>query len=153
MSPQKKRRTVIPAVHIFLMKDEHVLLQRRYETGYEDGNYSVPAGHVDGNETVTTAAIREALEEVGVTIEPRCLEMAHVMHRTKPGEAEERVDFFFKVTTWNNDPFIAEPDKCDHICWISVNELPDNTVPYVKFALEQVVSNNRYSEFGWEESN
>jgi NADH pyrophosphatase NudC (nudix superfamily) len=51
------------AVHLFLLRGEKVLLQRRYQTGYEDGRYSVIAGHLDGGDTVIAAAVREASEE------------------------------------------------------------------------------------------
>jgi 8-oxo-dGTP pyrophosphatase MutT (NUDIX family) len=46
------------AVHLFLIKDEKVLLLRRFNTGYEDGNYSVIAGHLEGNENYLQAMIR-----------------------------------------------------------------------------------------------
>jgi 8-oxo-dGTP pyrophosphatase MutT (NUDIX family) len=141
--------TAIPAVHIFLVKDDRVLLQRRYNTGYEDGNYSVPAGHVDAAETVSLAAARELLEETGISVIPVSLEMIHVMHRTKPDEAIDRVDFFFRAQEWSDEPVIAEPEKCDQLCWASFDQLPDNVVPYIRFALEQMMANNRYSEFGW----
>ena len=58
------------AVHIFLLRENHVLLLRRAHTGYEDGNYSVVAGHLDGGERVTRAAIREAHEGVGIALRP-----------------------------------------------------------------------------------
>jgi 8-oxo-dGTP pyrophosphatase MutT (NUDIX family) len=32
-------------LHIFLVRGDEVLLLRRVDTGHEDGDYSVPAGH------------------------------------------------------------------------------------------------------------
>lgn len=46
------------AVHLFLLRNNRVLLRRRFNTGYEDGSYSVPAGHLDGGETIIQAAMR-----------------------------------------------------------------------------------------------
>jgi 8-oxo-dGTP diphosphatase len=53
------RFTVIPAVHLFLVSGGRILLQRRFNTGYEDGKYSVVAGHLDGDEPATQAMVRE----------------------------------------------------------------------------------------------
>ena len=43
------RNKAIPAVYIFLEKDGKFLIARRCNTGYQDGNYQVPAGHIDDN--------------------------------------------------------------------------------------------------------
>ena len=122
------------------------MLLRRFSTGYRDGEYSVPAGHLDGGETVMSAAAREAQEEVGVKIRLSDMVFSSVMHRT---EDDERVDFFVHVRQWQGDPFNAEPDKCDDLCWVDVNRLPANMVPYVRRALENHLNDIRFDEFGW----
>ncbi len=69
------------AVHVLLIRDTTILLARRYNTGYADGQWSLPAGHVESGESVTAAAVREAREETGVVIRPADLDVVHVMHR------------------------------------------------------------------------
>lgn len=145
----KPRFRVIPAVHVFFIEDGRVLLLRRFNTGYEDGRFSVPAGHLDGDETVTAAAVREALEETGAVISPDDLEVVHVMHRRIAGEADERIDFFLRVHRWRGEPGIREPDKCDELSWHPLPELPGPVVPYVRSALRHHTEGVHYSEFGW----
>ena len=41
----KNRFKLIPSVHLFLVQGQNILLLRRFNTGYEDGKYSVIAGH------------------------------------------------------------------------------------------------------------
>ena len=140
-------RALFPVtVHLFFFRGNQVLLLRRFSTGYRDGEYSVPAGHLDGGETVMSAAAREAQEEVGVKIGVSDMIFSLVMHRT---EDDERVDFFVHVRKWLGEPFNAEPDKCDDLCWVDVNKLPANMVPYVRRALENHLNDIRFDEFGW----
>lgn len=39
--------SLVPAAYLLLWQDEKVLLLRRYNTSYQDGNYSLIAGHVE----------------------------------------------------------------------------------------------------------
>lgn len=133
-------------VHLFFLRGNQVLLSRRFNTGYADGQYSVPAGHLDGDETVIAAASREALEEVGVRIEPQAIEYSSVMHRR---EGEERVDFFVQVTGWTGEPANTEPEKCDELLWVDLDRLPSNTIPYVRRALQNHLTGVKFDEFGW----
>ncbi len=105
------RFTVISAVHLLLLRGEDALFLRRYNTGYEDGRWSLPAGHLDGSETVSEAVAREAREEIGVDVGRTDLEFAHVMHRRVPG-GPERIDFFFAARSWLGEPRVMEPAKC-----------------------------------------
>lgn len=131
-------------VHLLFFRNDQVLLLRRFNTGYADGQYSVPAGHLDGGETVLAAAAREAEEEVGIRLQASDMTFSTVMHRM---EEEERVDFFVLVHQWQGEPFNAEPDKCDDLLWVDVNQLPNNTVPYVRQALGNHLAGVRFDEY------
>ncbi|KKT86389.1 MAG: NUDIX hydrolase, partial [Microgenomates group bacterium GW2011_GWA1_Microgenomates_45_10] len=66
----KDRHRIIPASYVILQRENKILLQRRYNTGYEDGNYSFVSGHVEQGESYINAIIREAKEEAGVELKP-----------------------------------------------------------------------------------
>jgi 8-oxo-dGTP diphosphatase len=137
------------AVHIFLLRDNHVLLLRRANTGYEDGKYSVVAGHLDGGESVTQAAIREAHEEVGIALRPTDLMVVGVMHRVSN---DERIDFFLVATTWGGTLTNQGPNKCSELRWCALDALPANTIPYVQAALENCRRGVWFAEFGWHDA-
>lgn len=141
---KKGRFKLIPAVYLVLIEDDKILLSRRYNTGYFDNNYSFPAGHLDGGETLKQAMIREAIEEIGITLNPEDLELAHTMNRKMPDN--ERVDFFFTARKWQGEPKIMEPEKCDDLRWFTFNNLPGNIIPYIKQVIDSLSSNTIYSE-------
>lgn len=140
------RFQMIAEVHLVLVRQHQVLMLRRFNTGYEDGNYSLVAGHVDAAETFTSAMAREAAEEAGLTIAPNKLSLVHTMHRNAENE---RISLFFNATSWSGEPQNREPHKCDDVAWFHIESLPANTVPYIRAALQSIVSGINYSEFGW----
>ncbi len=133
-------------VHLFFFREGQLLMLRRFNTGYADGQYSLPAGHLDGGESVMAAAAREAAEEIGVRLDAQDMTFSTVMHRI---EGDERVDFFIHVHQWAGEPFNAEPEKCDDLRWINVEALPENTVAYVRQAIANHLHGIRFAEFGW----
>ena len=139
--------TLIPAVHMFFVEQDRILLLKRVNTGYHDGDYSVPAGHIEANESVIAAAIREAAEELGITVSPSSLSIVQAMHRKS---SRERVDFFLRVTAWQGTIRNHEPNKCEALQWFPLQELPENTIPYIRRAIQNYVKNISFDLFGWE---
>jgi 8-oxo-dGTP pyrophosphatase MutT (NUDIX family) len=144
------RHQNIPASYLTLLKDNKVLLLRRFNTGFEDGNYSMIAGHVDPNESFSSCILREATEEAGIILKPENIQVAHIMHRKSTYNNEERVDVFFIAKDWGGEIENKEPHKCDDLSWFDLDFLPENTIPYIKEALHNINKNIPYSEFGWE---
>ncbi|KXK10165.1 MAG: RNA pyrophosphohydrolase [Microgenomates bacterium OLB23] len=113
-----------------------------------DGFYGLPAGHIEDNETLTQGMLRELQEETGVSLTKNDIELVHIMHRKSN---DIRMDFFYTVKQWVDEPKNTEPNKCDDFAWFPLDNLPHNTVPYIKTAIAHVQSHLMYSEYGWEQ--
>ena len=142
------RNRAVPAVYLIVESEEKLLIARRYNTGYEDGNYQVPAGHVDPGELPKESMVREAKEEISITIDPADLELVHTSYRPPHDETGNRVDLFFKAHRWSGEITNAEPDKCDDLRWVRYDQLPDNMTPHVRHAIDCIRQGIRYSELG-----
>lgn len=147
---RQTRHRIVPASYVIPIQDDKILLLRRFNTGYEDGKYSLIAGHVDQNETFTHCIIREAEEEAGIYLQQEDIKVAHVMHRNSGTlEHNERIDIFFTAHSWRGAPQNKEPHKCDDMAWFPTNNLPENTIPYIRQAITSINDGMYYSEHGW----
>lgn len=142
-----EKHKVRVAAFVILEREGKILLARRFQTGYADGHYQMPSGHVEAGELPSDAAIREAKEEIGVTINPADLEWVHTVYRiNETDRVSDYVDFFFRATTWEGEPSICEPEKCDDLLWSSVDALPDSTIQTIKHTLARIGQGIRFSE-------
>ncbi len=142
-----RRHKVTGDVHLLLIDaDNQVLFGRRQNTGFEDGAYHLPAGHLEAGESVVQALIREAKEEVGVTIAPEHIEFMHVMHNSSNGG---RVAFFFAVRQWDGPPYNREPEKCSELRWFPLGALPNHLIAYCRVALRHIAAGQPLSLYGW----
>ncbi len=144
----KERNNAIPAVYLFLEKDGKFLISRRCNTGYQDGTYQVPAGHVEKGELPSDALIREAYEEIGIVLEPGDFEFVHVLYKPKHDNTDNRVDFFFKAKRWKGEVKNMEPNKSDDLKWVTPDELPENTGLHILEAFKCMQKGIFYNEFG-----
>jgi ADP-ribose pyrophosphatase YjhB (NUDIX family) len=141
-----ERFKMIACGYGLFIRDDKILLVRRSKTGYMDGFYGLPSGHIEDNEPLTQGTLRELLEETGVALSSKNIRLVHIMHRRS---TDIRMDFFFEVSDWKTDPINTEPDKCDDMRWFALDSLPENVIPYIKIALQNVQHNIFYSELGW----
>jgi 8-oxo-dGTP diphosphatase len=139
--------TNVPCTYLVLKKGTKALFVLRSNTGYQDGNYSLPAGHVEAMESFSQATVREALEEVGVTVDPMDLNHLITMHRNCGDHV--RIDIFFATNKWQGEPINGEPNKHSKIAWLDLDNLPENTMDYTAYALTQSMKGVRYVEYGW----
>lgn len=138
------------AVYLITLDDEgRVLLARRCNTGWMDAQYSLPAGHMDGGETAHEAMAREAKEETNLDIAPGDLRVIHVMHR-RSGD-REYFDVFLRAEKWSGTLQNTEPEKCDHLGWFHVDNLPENTLDFISAVLRQK-EKGFFSSWGFSQS-
>jgi 8-oxo-dGTP diphosphatase len=142
------REVNVMAAHLLLLRAGDVLLGRRANTGFADDMWHLPSGHLEARESVTTAAIREAAEEIGVVIDPGDLEFAHVMQH-RHGDEPVRTSFFFLVRRWSGEVVNAEPDKCSELEWFPIDALPVDMVRYPAVAIKDIVKGVHFSVYGF----
>jgi hydrolase, NUDIX family len=142
----EKRNTVPITALLMLKKANKILLLKRINTGYEDGKFCFPGGHVEKGEPIHEAMIREAKEEIGVDINKNDLKLVHICNRKVKDDAY--VDFIFECLKWKGKEKVAEYDKASEIQWIDEKDIPDNIIPF----MDEVFKNKDklYIPYGWE---
>ena len=114
--------------------EREVLLSLRKNTGHHDNEYDLPGGHVEANEYLYDAIIREAKEEIGIEIERKDLNIIHIFHSVK----NDSLKFVFKVSEYKNDVKNCETDICSELRWFEINNIPNNTIPTIGKEIENI---------------
>ena len=121
--------------------EKEILMLLRQNTGHADGLYDLPGGHVDPNEDIFDAMIREAKEEIGINIKRENMKILHIYHHFK----KDSIKFVFKVNDYLEKVENKEPDKCKELKWIKLSDLPENIIQGIKNEIEYIKNNIYYS--------
>jgi 8-oxo-dGTP pyrophosphatase MutT (NUDIX family) len=149
---QPARQRPFLAAYCIVRRGGDILVMQRQNTGYADGQWSVPAGHVDESESATAAASRELAEETGLFVAPSNWRLGCAMHRYTP----ERLcmDLFFVAGPFSGDVVNREPEKCGTLEFRAFDDLPAPFLGYIGSAIRAIAAARWekivYLEEGWE---
>lgn len=143
MSERAKFNT---SVSFILTKGNKILLFYRMDGYFKNGWWVLPAGHIEPGETATQTVIREAKEELGINVDIKDIEFAHIIHNLT-GE-NKRIDFYFFIKKFSGNIQNIEPLKCTKMCFFDKDNLPpfEKIAPTTLQALQNIWSKNNYSE-------
>lgn len=99
-----------------------ILFSQRKNTGFMDGKYQLPAGHMDGNETMKVAMIRELKEEIDIDVQEKDIRVVHISHRVSLG-GREYFDVYLEVSKFAGVPIINEPEKCSLLQYFDIQDI------------------------------
>lgn len=145
------RHKTLSAVFVLIMQKNKILLQKRQNTGYADGKYDLAAsGHVEKNESLKEAVIRETYEEIGIKVLKKNIDFVTMIHKNDTSYNNVYYNLYFIVKNFEGIPTIKEPYKCSELKWFDLKSLPLNLIGDRKLAIRNYLSDEYYSEIGWD---
>lgn len=137
------------AIYCIVRDGGKTLMLQRANTGYADGKWSFPAGHVDEGEALTAAASRELKEETGLDVPESAWIFRTMMHRRTPDRRV--IDVFMKAVNWQGNPVNTEPHKCSALEFIAPDSTGIELVDYISPVFRSLSGEmaETYLEWGW----
>ena len=135
-------KVVLKVRLILYNKGKILLLKQTKENG---GNYTLVGGTVESMEYARESLIRESLEEAGIVLRPKDLQLVHVLH--KKTALSQRITLYFKATRWEGALASREPEKFKEVEWISLEKLPKNLTGTVRHVMKEYRRGILYSEY------
>ena len=138
------------ATYMVLRKDGRLAFLLRENTRWMNGNYSLPSGRVEKDESFLQATVREAKEELGITVKEEDVKHLLTMQRLSTDDEHQHwIDIYFEITKWEGEAYNAEPESHGELAWFDPKQLPKNVVYNIPFALMQIEQGNVYCEHGF----
>lgn len=116
------------AVVVFY-REAKILMGLRDLVEIHSGCWGLPGGRLEQNESPRDAAIREAIEEVG-------LEPSAFVSDCRKVDHLGTVHHFFLCTQWEGVLRNREPEKCSQLQWFEVDRLPEGAIAIIADAIE-----------------
>src|ERR1700723_1461741 len=123
-----KANSLVPSVNVVVVNDAGEILMIRRS---DNDNWAVPGGAIDLGESVAQAAIRETLEESGITcaitgIVGMYSDPRHVILYTSNGEARQEFSIVLTARPLGGQP--TPSSESSEVRWVPESELPGYTM-------------------------
>lgn len=128
------KKTVCIGVGVIVKKNGLVLLGKR-KNSYGAETWAFPGGHLEFGEKVEDCAVREVLEETGITIEN--LKKETFTEDISKEEGRHHITIFVSADYKDGEPKALEPEKCESWGWFKLDALPEPLFPPIKNLIEQ----------------
>jgi 8-oxo-dGTP diphosphatase len=114
-------------------KNELLLMKRGKASKLRVGDWIIPGGTVEFNETISAALKREVKEEVGLDIAIHS-SLVHV-EDILVDEGQHWIGHQFLCSVIGGTLENKEPHKCEYLGWFPLDNLPEPLAPQAKMAL------------------
>lgn len=139
-------QTPFMASYVIVRRKGKVAFLMRSNTPWGNGYYGLPSGKVEVNDGAIATAVKEAKEEINITVNANDLKFVHCMHRH---EETNWVDIFFEANAYTGEIINAESEKHSEVAWLDPKNMPDNVLEYVRIAMTNIENGELYSEYKW----
>ncbi|MER6514499.1 NUDIX domain-containing protein [Nonomuraea sp. NPDC001636] len=117
--------SLVPSVNVIVtnVADEILMIRRS-----DNGNWAVPGGAIDLGESIPQAAVRETLEETGITCEITGLvgtysDPRHVILYTSNGEARQEFSLVLTGRAISGEP--TPSDESREVRWVPRDQITE----------------------------
>ena len=126
-------------VGVIFVRGDTVFLAKRHGAHGED-TWASAGGHLENGETLEECGRREAMEELGVTVEDlRYLCVSNIIAYDK-----HYVDIEFLGEIGDQEPRLMEPDSFIASGWFSLDDLPEPLFHAMRYALDSYRTGQHY---------
>ena len=139
------RAEFLSAVYMIIKNEKgEVLFQRRWGSKLWPNFLGLPAGHLDKEENAIDALTREAKEELDIDINSNDIEDTFVVNRINKN-LKPYYDVYFVIKNYGGIIKINEPNKCQELKWINLEELPEDIIGFERVALDNYREGIKFS--------
>ena len=134
-------QTISPqvGVGVIFVRGDTVFLAKRHGAHGED-TWASAGGHLENGETLEECGRREAMEELGVTVEDlRYLCVSNIIAYDK-----HYVDIEFLGEIGDQEPRLMEPESFIASGWFSLDDLPEPLFHAMRYALDSYRTGQHY---------